>query len=94
MAAPGNLFSPSRLQIKPGTGSNCLGRMITEHFGSAIGAGLWLVEGRKSTAQSNTDASVLSAPIRTPARRATTKRAARVIRSPTVQTRASAIGGA
>jgi len=36
MVAAGNLFSPSRLQIKPETGSNCLGRMTTGVVGAGI----------------------------------------------------------
>ncbi len=33
--APPESLSPSRLQIKPGTGSNCLGRMTAKPFGSS-----------------------------------------------------------
>jgi predicted small secreted protein len=35
-----NLFSPSRLEIKPGTGTNCLGRMTCKQ-NLPVGAGQW-----------------------------------------------------
>jgi hypothetical protein len=36
IAPPGDLFSPSRLEIKPGTGTNCLGRMTAETVGPGL----------------------------------------------------------